>query len=206
MTTKAQYIELVQELVSGSPITADQKNSFLPPVIERYIEAAIKSIAGDYVRESEQTGDYSWLDPMCKWFDIPVKSNCGIYEGYLPDGLVYLDAHMGIRHVGLDKTFNRPVTPISSGMAGAIFSELDVAYADPVPSYYITGNKVCITGAVLDKCHLFALPTFSSLQNYEEVIFPKGNDTAVFRVISEKILQNAQAPSEKYNDGKPDRP
>jgi hypothetical protein len=203
--TKEQYIELVQEFVSGSAITADQKKSFHPAIIEKYVDFAIKEAINIYVRESEVTKDFSWLDRHAKWYDISLKSECGVFEGDIPEGVLLLDSHRGIRYLGGDKTLNSPYSPISSGRASAIFSDLDVAFADPNPSFYITGEKINVVGISVDKCYLFAVTSFTKLEDYEEVVFPKSNDRAVWQLVTEKIMQNAQVPSETYNDGKPDR-
>jgi hypothetical protein len=202
---KDEYIELVQELVSGAAITADQKKSFHPAVIEQYIDMAFKAMCNIYVQESETSRDFAWLDPMCKWYEIALEDNCGIKSGATPQGIVHLDLHRGIRYIGADRGMNQSFAPVSSGHATSIFNDLDVSFVDKSPSYYITGEEINVVNYFEPKCYAFALPKFSSLEHYDEVIFPKGNDRGVWGLITEKIFQNLQVPSEKYNDANPDR-
>lgn len=203
--TKKQYIELVTELATGGDATDDQTSKYHPAVTEKYIDAAFQSLIGEYVLVSEVDNDFNWLDELCRWYSIDLISDCNILVGSLPIDLVPLQNYRAVRYFGGDKFQNTPFSPVSSGMATSIFNELDVSFVDQTPQYMINGREVNVSNWNGTKAYLLGLPKFSSLDDNDEVIFPKGNEVAMWSVVSQKILQKSQVPSEKYNDSRTDR-
>jgi hypothetical protein len=203
--TKGEYIELIQEKVSGAAITADQKKAIHPKVVEAYVDLAITTICQEYLKESEVTKDFSWLDPMAKWYDVALSGEGHNKMGDVPFGIMNLAEYRAIRYLGGDMFLNTPFNAITAGRATNIFNTLDVGYADLNPDYTISGGRLLITKFNGDKAYLLAVPRFIYLDDSEEVKFPKGNDTQVFQIVSEKVMQGAQFPVERQNDSSPDR-
>jgi hypothetical protein len=203
--TKGEYIELIQEKVSGAAITADQKKATHPKVVEAYVDLAITTMCQEFLKEAEVTKEFSWLDDLAKWYDVALVGETLNKHGEIPFGLMNLPEYRAIRYFGGDMFQNSPFNAISAGRATSIFNTLDVGYADTNPDFKISGGKFLVTKFEGEKAYLLAIPRFMSLDDDEEVRFPKGNDTGVFQIVSEKILQNAQFPTERQNDSSPDR-
>jgi hypothetical protein len=202
---KDEYIELVQELATGGDVTDDQKAKFHPSVVEKYIDAAFQSLVGEYISVSEVDRDFNWLDELCRWYSVDLSIDCDILVGTLPIDLVPLQNYRAVRYFGGDKGMNTPFNPVSAGIATSLFNSMDVSFVDKDPYFTIKGRAVTVANWQGEKAYLFGLPKFSSLEDYDEVIFPKGNEVAMWTVVSQKILQKGQVPSEKYNDSRTDR-
>lgn len=206
---KKEFIELIQENLSGGELTEDLLGKYHPELISRYCEVAFNDILWELSRMSHQMKDTTPLDPFTKDFSFTLQKD-----------------EIGRDYIAIDKsigqlTFNQAVRLVypyvedgennpyiyRSPAAHGIYSNSQVETVNQTPRWSIQNNRIifkCMTNPAPSKVAVKLVSVWQNFEDNDEINIPAGQGSQFMERVKQVIREQKVTPEDVTNNNKAD--
>lgn len=204
--TKAEFIELIQETISGGIVTDDVRKRYHPEVIAASVDAHLESMASMIVNSPKENDEYglSALAAIIPCVNQQCEGKGGRWYVEIEKPFMNLPNNKGIVSITGVTGHSGKVELVSAYEASDIE---DTDASSTMTVGYLIGNKIFIVNGPEGKevgFRLTIIPKFRELDWDDEVYVPNGKTSELISMVISLMNVQKQTPPEKFNDNKPD--
>ncbi len=193
--TKRQFVELIQDRLSGGDMPDDMKGKMHPRVIEEWLGLALIEILSDLEDKDSKSGHGFSAASLIQSYPVDVLEVNGRFTVDLPYKLLS----------GHDSFYG--FFPCEDGMPlglrrkGGENTALNYLKGDCAVTLYIEGNRLVFSGnPKVETGTVQMLPSMDSMKADDDLVVPKGVGRAIAEYTVNMMLGKLNQPEDELNN------
>lgn len=201
---KIEWIEYIQDGLSGGDVPDEQLRKFHPSIIEQTIGIAITNFLVQPDMEVNMKSIASWkLDSLTRivTLDVLFEKDHGCHYIEIPSGYIVMKNNQQIRQIKDTQDLKTVFVPRTIS-ANDIYSGLDINDVTTAIPYIVISNKILLQSDRVKgkKVFLYYVSDFQSFDDMEEINIPGEYEMTVYASVLQILRQRPKEDNVNDNN------